>query len=211
VVVIVAFFVAYVVFLKRSHRARLAARDTIQMDGRDSQPAICDSPTYQETKEPMRKLRRSLDRFGETVDGISLVERRDGPDELDAAFSDGIPRLHGALVDARNAAEALLAAVEQREPEDPLVAEVVGTGHRSPRSQGPGTLGTRTRAERLYESLLATVGKMGPNIAGFYFALLDRSVEAQTSQAVAQVGLIIKQLDGALKRMTALEQELSQR
>ncbi len=208
VCIVIASLSAYFFYLARQQRAERSPEEKFfAEDGNGSERAISESPIYQSTKEQIKQLRSDLDRFSDTLDSLSPEVVNGSTGELDAAYSEGIPKMHRALVDARNAAEQLLASVEARPSNGTVNVKVVGNSHHAPAPYDMKA--SFSHSDRLYGELLETGSRVSHSIAGFYFALTEGDENSQAVQAVAQVKLIIEQLDHAISSMIALEEELA--
>ncbi|MCP4602951.1 MAG: hypothetical protein GY847_20955 [Proteobacteria bacterium] len=199
----------YFVFLLRIHK-RIARREhgPILDEGSSNEKVISESPIYHETKEPVKHLRAGLDRFGEIVDTISAKEQTGSKEEIDNAYKEGIPGMHRSIVDARDAAYELLASVENKPLEKAVRVDIFGSSHHAPTRNTSGSP-TASRADRLLASLVTAINEVSPGIAKFYFALTEQDEHSQLIEAIDQTKQIIEQLDAAIKKMIALEKELT--
>ncbi|MCP4674996.1 MAG: hypothetical protein GY854_05725 [Deltaproteobacteria bacterium] len=209
IAIVVVSIGVYLFVLSRHHTKSTQASDmTFSDDDYRTERAISESPVYKQTKEQMKRLRADLDRFGETLDSVSEEIRNGSERDLDDIYKRGIPRMHDALIDVRNAAEDLLATVDGRPRGEVIQVGIVGETHRAPRRSPAGPLAA-TRADQLYEELLDTGARVSPYIAGFYFALTVADEDSQETDATVQAKLVIEQLDEAISVMTELEKELA--
>ncbi len=209
VVIVAACIGVYLFFLSHYHTKSAQDEDlTIPDDRVRTERAISESPIYKQTKEQMKHLRTDLDRFSETLDIVSEEIRNSSPEDLDNVYQRGIPRIHGTLIDARNAAEDLLAAVEGRPEGNTVRVDMVGEKHGAPQLNAAGSK-PPSKAEELYDFLLETGNRVSPYIAGFYFSLTVADENSQEIDAAEQARLIIEQLDETIFVMTELEKELT--
>ena len=209
VAIVVVSIGVYLFFLSRHHKRSVQAADmTISNDNRRTERTISESPVYQQTKEQMKHLRADLDRFGEALDIVSEEIRDSSGEDLDDVYQRGIPRIHGALIDVRNAAEELLVAVDGKPRGKAVQVDIVGEKHGAPQLNPAGSK-PASKAEKLYDFLLETGTRVSPYIAGFYFSLTVADEDSQEKDAAVQVKLVIEQLDDAISVMTELEKELT--
>ncbi len=210
--VVILGLIGYTMFLVRQHNAMRYPRMSSHppFEGRPSKATISDSQIYKETKGLIKSLRTKLDRFTEAVDAISTRVKDSTNEEQDTAYTEGIPKMHQALVDAITATEVLLAAVEKRPLKTQVQVEMVGYRHHAPRDTKPDGQTDNPRASHPFVGLISTVAKVNPNIAGFYLELTQEDEKSQMSGAAAQTELILDHLGNALDELIEIEKKLSE-
>jgi hypothetical protein len=166
------------------------------------------APTYQKTKEPMTHLRTEIDRL---VDGFDIAfekVRKQTDGKLEHVIEDDLKKMHHILLDARNAANILLAAVVN------LPVDEIGKGRSDEVDQvitGPPPPGSSSLEDDHFRTLAVlreTINESKSCIAGFYFALTKKDESIRIAEASGQVELMVILFENAIAKIDTLENAL---
>jgi len=212
ILLLVIGLVGYTVFLVRQQNAARHPKVSTYppFENRPSKISISDSQIYKETKGLIKNLRTKLDSFADAVDAISNKVTKGTSKEMDAAYKEGIPKMHKSLVDSLTAARVLHAAVKKQPLIIPDPLKLVGYSHHAPKETATDGAPNDIRTIHFFSDLVSKVNKVNPCIAGFYMELAQQDEKSQLVGAAGQIELMLEYLEDALNDLIAIEVELSE-
>lgn len=200
-----------IVFAQKRRRGRIDCDDLLTFEEpAEEEAAIPETSIYQSTKKQMSDLRGALDVFNEAMETLFQAVSPPNGNQIEVVYAVQIPKMHGALLDARQVAYGLLATVEER-PVSDSIAQVFGRASTADLTRMESERRSGEDLTQLLTAVKEAVDVIGPGIAAFYLSLTESDERFRVVSAADQISSrVISPLDRALALLVLIEQRISQ-